>query len=101
MADLPIGIDATMIVKFCMLLIIGLVIISSIGANSLSSTNSVTFTFTNIPNDGDTVQLDGHVYEFDNNGSVTAGHIAVTIGATRQATVDNFKTVAGSSYGVV
>jgi hypothetical protein len=67
----------------------------------LSTSQGATLTFTDIPHDGDTVQFDSHIYEFDNNGSVTSGHVAVIIGNTLQATVDNFKAAVANNYGVV
>ena len=99
--DTPIGIDAMTIIKFCILLIIGLVIISSISnLNGLSTSSDTSITFTQNPHDGETIQLDGHIYEFDNNGSVATGHTAVVIGATELATFNNFKAAVAQNYGV-
>ena len=39
--------------------------------------------------DGDSFILQGKTYEFDTGGSVGAGHIAITIGADLEATLDN------------
>ena len=90
------------IVKFCILLVIGLVILSSISTSGmLSTSSSVTLTFNQQPNDGDTVQFDGHIYEFDSNGLVVSGHIPVTIGYTLDVTSQNFKTAVSNNYGVV
>jgi hypothetical protein len=66
----------------------------------LSTSSSTTLTFIDIPHDGDTIQFDGHIYEFDNNGSIATGHILVTIETTLQATVANFKVAVANNYGV-
>jgi hypothetical protein len=92
---------AIMIAKFAILLIIGVVVLSGIASNNLlSSTGSVSITFTDNPTDGQTVTLDGHVFEFDSNGSVTAGHIPVIIGATLDITQAHLKTAMQTYYGV-
>jgi hypothetical protein len=97
----PAGIDTMIIVKFCILLIIGLVILSSIGnMGVLSTTSSTDLTFTDMPHDGDTVKLDNHTYEFDNNGVTVPGNIPVTIGTNLSSTVANFKAVVSANYGV-
>ena len=99
--DEPIGIDAMTIVKFCILLIIGLVILSSIAnTNSASSARGASITITQQPNDGDTVQLDEHIYEFDNDGHVGVNHISVAIGTTLDATISNFKVAISTNYAV-
>lgn len=44
---------------------------------------------TSNPSDGDTVTINGTVFEFDSNASVTGGNISVTIGATYVDTITN------------
>jgi hypothetical protein len=104
---------ANMIVKFCMLLIIGIFIISAIyttASSSTDSTNDVSLYFgvisndNYIPQDGDTITLDNHVFEFANpeDSGVTAGHIRVNIDDTCvYNTTENFITAATPYYEVV
>jgi len=64
--------------------------------DSALQTRSLAFTGTN-PADGETFTMDvngtAHVFEFDNNGSVTAGNTSVTIGSTINSTISNLNTV--------
>lgn len=56
------------------------------------------------PSDGDTVTINGTVFEFDNNASVTGGRTAVTIGASLTATIDNLAAAivaAGASFRLI
>lgn len=87
------------IVKFSIALIIGISLISAV-VNGTSTKDSIAISFTQTPHDGDTVVLDGHTFEFDNDGSVSDGNIAVTIGTTLTQTNDNFKTAVSTYYGV-
>ena len=89
------------IVKFCILLVIGVVLLSAIGSNSGASTHgSATFTFSGNPSDGDTVTVDNHVYEFDSGNGVAAGHTAVMISPIMVGTAQNFANVTGTNYAV-
>jgi hypothetical protein len=93
----------TIIVRFCLLLIIGIVLLSAIAANNGATSNKQdTFSFSSQPHDGDTITLDNHVFEFDNNGSVEVGHILVTIGTTLDETKANFRAAiqANTNYAV-
>lgn len=91
-----------MIVKFCILLIIGLVILSSlVSTNNIDGLNQVSLPFSGQPSDGDTLTFDDHVFEFDNNGGVVAGHISVTIGATVEATKANLRAAVSANTNYV
>ena len=92
---------AMMVAKFAILLVIGIALLSSIGGNSLlSSTGTLSITLSGNPSDGDTLTTDGHVFEFDNTGSVTSGNTAVTIAPQVNATQTNLQTALGAYYGV-
>ena len=94
---------ALTIAKFCILLIIGIVILTGVtNSSTASSTSSVVMTFTQNPSDGQTITLDSHVFEFDSGDGVVAGHILVTIGANAIETSANFKAavLANTTYGV-
>ena len=94
---------AMTIAKFCMLLIIGLIILSSVVTNSnVQQNNRVALPFSGQPADGDILTLDDFVFEFDNNGGVVAGHISVTIGATIDDTKINLNAAiqANTNYVV-
>lgn len=41
------------------------------------------------PADGNTITINGTIFEFDNNASVSGGNISVTIGATLVETIEN------------
>ncbi len=85
------------IVKIAVLLGLGVLVLLGI-AGDMSATSGAIFSFTHQPLDGDTVTLDNHVFEFDGNGSVTEGHIAVTIGASLAETSNNYRTAVGAFY---
>ena len=56
------------------------------------------------PADGDTVTINGTVFEFDSNASVTGGRTAVTIGGSLTATIDNLAAAieaAGQSFRMI
>ncbi|MEQ8195121.1 MAG: flagellar hook-basal body complex protein, partial [Rhodospirillales bacterium] len=56
-------------------------------------TEEVFFKFaTAVPNDGDTISINGNIYEFDNNAAVGAGNVTVTIGGSISATLNNLVT---------
>jgi hypothetical protein len=96
--------EATMmIVKFCLVLIIGVVILSSVvSTDNIQSTKQVSLPFSGQPSSGDTVTLDNHIFEFTSTGSVSSGHIPVMIGANEEATKANFRDAisANSNYVV-
>jgi len=46
-------------------------------------------TYTGQPTDGDTITIDGAIFEMDSNSAVTAGNTSVTIGATSAETYTN------------
>lgn len=93
--DLP-DMDVMTLIKFCVLLVIGVIIISAVSGNSLNPTPNAVATgvisLTNQPVDGDTITVDGTVYEFDNGNGVTSGHIPVLIGVSKSATANNLVT---------
>ena len=95
---------AMMIAKFAILLVIGITILNGIGANNLlSSTTSVQIGLAGQPSDGDTLTLDGVVYEFhdtDIPGGVVAEHTQVSIGLTIDATQTNLQAAIAAHYGV-
>lgn len=90
----------TSIVKCCVVLLIGVALLAGFAAGSISG-GGVMITFTQQPTDGDTVTLDGHVFEFDSGNGVAAGHIAVPIGLTTATTNANFKAAVSAYYQVV
>jgi hypothetical protein len=92
---------AMTVAKFAILLVIGIALLSGVGSNNLLSTNSaLSITLSGNPSDGDTLTTDGHVFEFDSNGSVVSGHTAVTIASQVNATQTNLHTALGTYYGV-
>lgn len=57
-----------------------------------------------LPADGDTITINGTVFEFDSNASVTGGRTAVTIGGSLTATIDNLSAAidaAGQSFRMI
>jgi hypothetical protein len=56
--------------------------------------------FTQQPVDGDTVQLDSHIYEFSSDHSVASGHVKVAIGSTLADTVRNFQNASVVYYRI-
>lgn len=58
--------------------------------------------FTANPDDGDTVTIDGIVYEFDDDASVTGANVSVTIGADRDETSHNLSVaIQGQGQSVL
>jgi lysophospholipase L1-like esterase len=51
------------------------------------------------PSDGDTLTINGTVFEFDNNASVTGGRTAVTIGAAVTDTIENLAVAIDAASG--
>jgi hypothetical protein len=84
------------IIKICLAFIIGLVILTSVYSSAVSTTNDATTTavisIQGQPADGDTITFDDSVLEFDSNGSVANGNVAVTFGDTFDTTVSNLET---------
>lgn len=66
------------------------------GTAALTDTKSATtgseLFFGTIPTDGDTIEINGVVYEFESAGGVAAGNTAVTIGGDLGTTMTNFET---------
>jgi hypothetical protein len=92
---------AMMVAKFCILLVLGVVILSGLASENLvSDTGSVSITFADNPTDGQAVVLDGYTFEFDSDDSVTSGNIEVDIGATHDVTQANLATAMGTYYEV-
>lgn len=90
MDDAP---DTSMvIVKVCAMLLIGVVLLSGVGGIAANTHDTATITLNGNPQDGDTVTLDSHVFEFDTGNGVSAGHIAVIIGNTLDVTMANLAT---------
>lgn len=91
------------IAKFCILLVIGVVILSNLisGNSTLSHTGTIQLTFSENPVDGETITIDGTIYEFDSNGAIDTGHTAVAIGALKHDTIVNLQAALASKYTVV
>jgi len=84
------------IVKVAAVLLLGVIFLSGLSDGVHSQmVDSITFTFNGQPTDGDTVTISGHVFEFDDDGSVIAGHNVVLIGSTVSDTISNFNTAVG------
>jgi hypothetical protein len=87
--------------KFCIFAIIGVMILNSIYSGTpVSSTESVSLTFTGNPSDGDNIQLDNHIYEFDSGDGVATGHTSVDIEQNMVGTTWNFVNVSSVDYEV-
>ena len=78
-------------VKAALAFIVGIVILSGLVAGTYHP-ESVTFSFTENPQAGDTITINSQTYEFTSTGSVASGHIPVMIGATLSDSVNNFET---------
>lgn len=93
----------SIIIKFSILLLIGVVLLSSIAAtSSIPKMNKISTSFSEQPNDGDTITLDNHVFEFDDGSGVIGNHIPIIIGLTIVETRRNFRTAlaANTDYTV-
>jgi hypothetical protein len=55
--------------------------------NTIGSYATGSISFSGQPADGDTLTIDSIVFEFDNDSSVSGGHISVTIGANLASTL--------------
>lgn len=84
---------ATSVIRVAVILIIGVILISSIG-NGVSEmlSGGLNIYFSNNPEDGDTVTVDSYTFEFDYGDGVSVGHITVPIEATTSGTATNLKT---------
>lgn len=75
---------------------IGVIILSGLDSGvHTSMVGSSTIQFIGQPIDGDIITIHGYVFEFDDDGSVSSGHIPVTIGATVTDTIANFRAAGG------
>ena len=89
---------ASSIVKFSILLIIGVALLTAVVAtNVIPPLNRVSTPFSGQPHDGDTLTLDNHVFEFDNGNGVATGHIPVLIGANVDETKANLRAAISSN----
>lgn len=85
------------IVRIACLLILGVVVLNAVDQSAASDmTKSVTITLNGNPLDGDTLTLDNNVFEFNNTGTVAAGHIPVTIGGSLEDTRANLASAISS-----
>ena len=84
------------IVKVAAVLQIGALILIGVDSGlGVHTTNGATITFDGQPADGDTVTLEGYIFEFDSGDGVVDGHIPVDIGATLTDTIANLGTAVG------
>jgi len=85
------------IVKVAAVLLIGALILIGVDSGlGVHTTNGVTITFDGQPTDGDTIMFEGYILEFDDDASVSNGHIPVVIGATLTETIVNLGAAVGS-----
>ena len=85
------------IVKVAAVLLIGALILIGVDSGlGVHTTNGVTIAFDGQPADGDTITFEGYIFEFNDDASVSSGHIPVDIGATLTETIANFDTAVGS-----
>jgi hypothetical protein len=89
-------IGSSALVKLAGAFLVGLMILGGLitGTSSAQDHQSATFSFTENPHDGDVIQLNSHIFEFDNGDGVSADHIPVQIGPTMSESVNNWKTTA-------
>jgi hypothetical protein len=95
-------------VVFGVLLVIGIVMISSVIQNASSDNvstdivNKYIFNFVANPTDSQTLTLDNTVYEFDNNSAVSGSNVRVPIDTTLNGSIVNLKTqiAQNSNYTV-
>jgi hypothetical protein len=87
------GVSVYGFVVFCVLLVIGVSMLSNVlqGSASKSELNSYELNFSTNPSDGQTLTLDNIIYEFDSGNGVSSGHVLVPIATTLEATVDNLR----------
>ena len=91
-------IGSATLVKLAGALLIGVMILGGIISGTANAQDhSYIFSFTENPHDGDIIQLNNHVFEFDTGDGVSDGHILVAIGATLADSVENWKTAATSA----
>lgn len=85
-------------VKAAMVLIVGVILLSGfVGGIANNNPKSATITLTEIPTDGNTITLGGHIFEFDSDGSVSPGHVSVTIGNTLYDTCANLRAAIAAN----
>jgi hypothetical protein len=81
------------IIKVAMLLLIGVMIL--VGIDSGSATHSSIITLSENPVDGETITVNGVVYEFDDGDGVASGNTAVQIAYTPALTSANLQRSLG------
>lgn len=84
---------APSVVKVATLFLLGIVVLSGIdsGTND-SGIKSILITMTENPTDGELMQLDNNIFEFDIGDGVGTNHIPVDIAATLAITQSNLET---------
>ena len=95
---------ATTIMKFCILLMVCVIILINIdlsAAPQAQADEHTSITLSDQPSDGDTLTIGNEVYEFDTGNGVITGHIAVLIGATKTETTNNLVTVINTNSQLV
>jgi hypothetical protein len=91
------GMDITKtIIKFALVLLIGVVLLQAID-NTTNTSSGKSLIFSSNPTDGQTISVDGAIYEFDSGDGVTSGHIPVNIGYTQRATLHNLAVALRSA----
>ena len=94
------GAFGLVIVKVAAMFLIGVLLITGIGTN-ISENSRVTLTLSDQPANGDTVQLDGHIYEFSDDANVGTGNIPIIIESSLNDTADNFAFALSENYEVI
>ena len=95
-------INATQFVGFCVILVAGVVMIANITASANTDRlNNYTLNFTGNPHDGDIINLDGQVFEFDNNNAINQGNIPVVIESDINGTTTNLNHAITNNTGLI
>lgn len=91
---------AYQIMAFGVILVIGIAMFASVTAQSNTDVlNNYTLNFTENPHDGDTVNVDSHIFEFDNDNNYTG--IPVNISSTANLTAINLKQAINNNTQVI
>lgn len=86
------------LVKIAAIFLIGLMILGGfMTAVQNDNPKSVSVTLTQIPQNGETITLGSHVFEFTNGGQVASEHIPVEIGSTLVEAGTNFKNAVSAN----
>lgn len=95
-------ITAAQFVGFCVLLLLGVVMISNVVTSSnTDQLNNYTLNFTENPNDGDILVLDGQNFEFDNNNVNSVNSIPVVIDSDVNNTISNLRVAVTNNTNLV